>query len=98
MGTIEVLDPIARRVSVSIPVAQRPGISRGATFGVICNSKPNADNLLHAVSRLLQEKHGLVEGYFFEKRYASGYGHPIPEDWSNDLSSGAVAVLAASGD
>ena len=98
MDTIRVLDPIGARLTTSIPLARRPGISRGATFGIISNSKPNASNLLRAVSKLLQEEYGLVEGYFFQKEQIGGWGHPIPDDWEDELSSGAVAVLAASGD
>ncbi len=98
MGTLRVLDPIGTRVSGSIPIARRPPLRPGATFGIISNSKPNASNLLRAVSALLQERHGLVEGYFFEKQEIGGWGHPIPAEWQDTLSSGAVAVLAASGD
>jgi hypothetical protein len=98
MGVTDALSPIGTRRSGSIPPAPRNGISRGAIFGVICNSKPNASNLLHAVSRLLQEKHGLVEGFFFEKQVLGGWTRPAAEDWIDELASGAVAVLAASGD
>lgn len=98
MGTIRVLDPTGTRLTTSIPLARRPGIGRGATFGIISNSKPNASNLLRAVSKLLQEEHGLVEGFFFEKEQIGGWGHPLPDDWEDELCSGAVAVLAGSGD
>jgi hypothetical protein len=98
MGTQLVLDPVATRPTGSLPAAARPGIARGAVFGVISNSKPNASNLLHAVSRRLQDRHGLIEGFFFQKSDIGGWGHPLPAEWIDQLASGTVAVLAASGD
>jgi hypothetical protein len=95
----QVLDPTASRPDSTLPVAsRRQPLAAGAAFGVLHNSKPNADVLLRALSRRLQRDYGLQEHLWYNKKVLGGPGFPSPPDWIDALASGTVAVLAASGD
>src|SRR5688572_1863775 len=58
---MKVLDPIGVRKGVSLALAARTPLRRGAKYGVLSNGKPNATPLLQEISNLLQERYGLVE-------------------------------------
>ena len=71
----------------------------GATVGFLVNGKPNAENLLRAVERRLQHELGLESSVWANKMTeAEGPSQPATEAIYTRLSSGAIAVLAASGD
>ena len=72
---------------------------QGQTVGVLWNGKPNADNLFREVERRLRREFGVKEVIWANKAVeAAGPSLPATEAIYNRLSSGAVAVLAGSGD
>ena len=71
----------------------------GKTIGFLSNGKANSAELLKAVERRMQVKYDLAGVVWANKSIeAEGPGRPAPAEILNRLSSGVVAVLAASGD
>jgi len=72
---------------------------RGKTIGLLANGKPNSAELLQAVGRLIESKYDVDRVVWANKTLeAEGPGRPAPVEILDRLSSGAVVVLAASGD
>lgn len=96
---MQVIDPTG-----VLPVAQASGEGwqldvRGKTIGVLWNGKPNADNLFRVIERRLQESFGIAGTIWVDKLTdAHGPALPATEAMFEKLTSGAVAVLAGSGD
>lgn len=99
LRTIRVLSPIGESKSAPIPLARRSErISKG-TVGLLSNGKPNASNLLEAFGRRLQERDPSIQITLVNKAVVGkGSGDPAPLEVIEGLSTGAIAVLAASGD
>lgn len=71
----------------------------GKTVGFLSNGKANSAELLAAVERRMRAKYDLGGVVWANKSIeAEGPGRPAPLDIIDRLSSGVVAVLAASGD
>lgn len=71
----------------------------GQTIGFLSNGKANSAELLKAVERRLLAKYNLAGVVWANKSIeAEGPGRPAPPEILDRLSSGVVAVLAASGD
>jgi hypothetical protein len=97
---VEVLDPVAPDKRTADALATRPVLIPGARIGLLANGKPNADVLLRAINdRVAREFQALGPPIELNKGTdADGPGGPAPEEHYEILSSGAIAVLAASGD
>lgn len=71
----------------------------GQTLGLLCNGKAKASDLLEAVARRLGERFDLAGLIRADKsQEAAGPARPATPEIIDRLSSGAVAVLVASGD
>lgn len=68
---------------------------RGATVGLLANTKYNSDTLLEAIGELLRERHGVARLVAERKPY---FGRPLPEEMAADLAAGCDAVITAIGD
>jgi hypothetical protein len=97
---MEVFDPIAPERDDQSRLAPRPRLVPGARIGLLANGKPNADVLLDVVhARIAEAFPDLGKPILINKgTEARGAGDPATEGQYEMLSSGAVAVLAASGD
>lgn len=71
----------------------------GQRIGFLSNGKANSAELLKAVERRMVAKYNLAGVVWANKSVeAEGPGRPAPQPILDRLSSGLVAVLAASGD
>lgn len=71
----------------------------GKTVGFLSNGKANSAELLGKVEQFLRARHDLAGVVWANKSLeAEGPGKPAPPEILDRLSSGVVAVLAASGD
>lgn len=71
----------------------------GKTIGFLSNGKVNSAELLEALQRRTSARYDLGGVVWANKsREAQGPAMPAPPEIIDRLSSGAVAVLAASGD
>lgn len=96
---MQVVNPLGTPQAAGAELAASPQSLRGARLGVLWNGKPNADELLRAVAARLIEGQGMAGMLWLKKGdLASGPGFPSPQPLIDRLSSGTVAVLAASGD
>jgi len=97
---IEILDPIGyvdRSTGFFKALAPRPGTLDGQTLGILCNGKPNADNLLRAVERHLRNGYRIADVIWMNK-YEQGMLTIGAPDWMLDRMSQAGFVIHASGD
>ena len=67
---IDLLDPRGVPQQGTYNLAQRPTTLRGATFGILSNSKPNGDLLLQAIGRELAERFDFEEVIYRHKESA----------------------------
>jgi hypothetical protein len=74
--SIRLYDPTAEPRSVAARLAPRLASLDGKRIGILDNGKANADVLMLAVARILQERHGAGEIVKREKPVA---GPPKPE-------------------
>jgi hypothetical protein len=93
-------DPIAPERSDRETLAPRPTLAPGARIGLLANGKPNADVLLHVIhARIAREYPELGPPIVLNKgTEALGPSNSASEAQFERLTSGAIAVLAASGD
>jgi hypothetical protein len=68
---------------------------KGATVGLLANTKFNSDTLLNAIGELLRERHGVERLVAAQKPY---FGRPLPEEMAADLAARCDAVITAIGD
>lgn len=95
--TIRVVDPTRPTLDARGALAPRQAKLRG-TIGLLSNGKPNATMLLQALEERLRD-YGVTEFLWLDKsRNALGPSQASPEWMIQRLTSGTVAVLAASGD
>lgn len=93
---MKVLDPVTIDKNTSGALAPRPVLTPGARIGLLANGKPKAPELLRAINdRVAREFPDLGLPIELDKK---GPGSPAPDEYFDVLSSGAIAVLAASGD
>ena len=96
---MQVIDPTG-----ILPAPLPPGAAwqldvRGKTIGFLWNGKPNADNLFRVIERRLTDSFGIRGTIWVDKLTdANGPAMPATEAMFGKLSSGAVAVIAGSGD
>ena len=94
----KVVNPIGEVVGEASEATWQVDLS-GKTIGFLSNGKANSAELLAAVQRRLQAKYDIANVVWANKsREAEGPGRPAPPEIIERLSSGVVAVLAASGD
>jgi hypothetical protein len=96
---VAALQPADRAASAAGPTAptQAPRLAalQGKRLALFGNGKVNAREIITAVGKRLEARHGVAETRYFRKRHAAESGAPlIPEllDWKPDL------VLTALGD
>jgi hypothetical protein len=92
------VSPLGHPRTAGFALAARPALA-GNVVGLLTNGKPNADKLLRNLGDALAATHGVGDVMWLDKTAsADGPGFAAP-DWMLELlSSGAVAVLTASGD
>ncbi|MBO0802501.1 MAG: hypothetical protein J2P25_05435 [Nocardiopsaceae bacterium] len=73
----------------------RPASLRGATIGLLENTKPNAVPFLRAIARELGDKYGTGEIKVFRKGY---FGHPVEESVVNRMLHNCDFAVAGIGD
>jgi hypothetical protein len=73
---IRLYDPTAEPRAVAAQLAPRLASLAGARAGILDNGKANAGTLMLAVTRILQERHGVGEVVKRDKPVA---GPPAPE-------------------
>jgi hypothetical protein len=97
---LQVHDPIAPERDDRDRLAPRPRLEPGSRIGLLANGKPNADVLLDVINaRVAAAYPELGPPIVLNKGTgAKGPGDAATEAQYDELSSGAVAVLAASGD
>jgi hypothetical protein len=87
------LDPTARRDSVPIERAARPGSLDGLAVGLLDITKPRGDVFLDRLEVLLAERGARVE------RFAKPtFSKPAPADLCHQLASRCDAVIEALAD
>lgn len=95
----KVVNPIGEVVGEEASAATWQLDLKGKVIGFLSNGKANSAELLSAIERRLQAKYELAGVVWANKSHeAEGPGRPAPSFIIDRLSSGAVAVLAASGD
>ncbi|MDR9432103.1 MAG: UGSC family (seleno)protein [Natronomonas sp.] len=93
-STLEILDPRGEVEYQSLLITERLDSLKGATVGLLDNSKSNADIFLKAIGEHLQSEYG-VEEIVYRRKDKS----PIPADSIADqLHSQCDAVVNAYGD
>ena len=98
-AAVRVVSPLGDPSKARHPLARRPASLDGAVIGLFTNGKQNADTLLELVAEELRKRYALKEPIRRDKAKAgSGPAARAPESLLDELSAGAVAVLAASGD
>jgi hypothetical protein len=90
---MKVWTPLAARATEMRPLARRPRSVRGLRVGVLDNSKPNADVLLHRVAALLAEQHGAASIRSWQKP-----GSSRPALMIEEIAEQVDVVLTGSAD
>jgi len=92
-----ILDPTLREEAtpVVLPRAARPQSLRGATIGLLANSKSNGMALLDGIADRLRERHGIGEVVRVSKTNASA---PVSQADVDLLAGRCAAVITAIGD
>jgi hypothetical protein len=95
----KVVNPIGEVVAEEATDATWRVNLAGARLGVLCNGKARSAELLAAVARRCVDRFGVADVVWANKSIeAEGPGRPAPPEILDRMSSGVVAVLAASGD
>ncbi len=91
-----ILDPTGRAGhSQRLTLAPRPADLRGATVGLLENTKQNAALFLEELGRLLVEEHGAA-GVL--PRTKTAFALPVPEELLEELASRCDVVVTGVGD
>jgi hypothetical protein len=93
--TIEIFSPLGRAAARPQTALKPIPELRGATIGVLDNTKPNARAVLEGVARRIVEDHGAA-GVVIERKRSAAEG--APPDLIRKLSGAAHLVFAGSGD
>ncbi|MBV9579069.1 MAG: hypothetical protein JO057_10810 [Chloroflexi bacterium] len=88
------LDPTARPGAQAGSLAPRARSLRGATVGLLNNSKRNSDLLLEAIGRELKDQYGVAEVIELGKPSAS---YVVSAQLQNDLAK-CHAIITGVGD
>lgn len=94
VGTTLVFNPTAATAKKSRPVKHTLKSLKGATVGMLDNSKPNFDHLAKAIGALLTERYGVANIVTRRKRVA---GIPAPEPIMQAMAQ-CDLVIAGAGD
>jgi hypothetical protein len=90
------LDPTSGPLPTTVKGATpRPGSLEGAVVGLVSNGLGESDALLRAVSRELEQRHGVSKAVFVRKPSVSV--PPEPMDWERLISQVTVAVAGFGG-
>jgi len=92
-GYIEILDPRGVPLNSETELAERPVSLNELRLGILSNSKPNGDLLLHTVQHDLEQRFHFTEIVYRNKRTSS----PAPPGVMEDLAQCDV-VMNAIGD
>jgi hypothetical protein len=96
---VKVVSPIGELFAAEASDATWRINPEGKVIGFLSNGKPNSAELLSIIQRRIEAKYKLGGVVWANKSHeASGPGLPAPPEIIDRLSSGVVAVLAASGD
>jgi hypothetical protein len=87
----QLVPPVDPRVSEGRRMAARPTDLRGARVGLLDNRKGNANVLLAALGRGLEDAHGAADVVLREKPI---FSRPAPADLLADLATFDVVVTA----
>jgi hypothetical protein len=90
---MKVWSPLAARSAETKALARRRSSLRGLRLGVLDNSKPNADVLLHRVAALLVEQHGAASIRAWQKP-----GSSRPALMLEEIADQVDVVLTGSAD
>jgi hypothetical protein len=95
----KVVNPIGEVVGEEATQASWRIDVTGKTIGFLSNGKANSAELLQVIEKRMRAKYDLAGVVWANKSIeAQGPGRPATTEIIDRLSSGAVAVLAASGD
>jgi hypothetical protein len=92
--TVTILDPVARNTMKELQGALRLNDLNGKTLGILWNSKPNGDILLHRIEEVLMERYKLAGAIWRKKPAADIAG----TDLARELVLNADAVINGQGD
>ena len=97
---MQVFNPIAPERDDREKLAPRPVLVPGARIGLLANGKPNADVLLEAVHARVKAEFPELGPPIAINKGTEGLGpsNSASEAHFEVLTSGAIAMLAASGD
>jgi hypothetical protein len=95
-ATLEVLNPVAPRVTTEVVPAPRLDTLDGKRIGLWWNRKQNGDVALAALARALGERYPRAEFVNFAFSRPTTLNHP--EAYDTVVASGVEAVLAATAD
>jgi hypothetical protein len=92
-----ILDPTGgtQAIAARVPWAQRRADLRGATIGLLINTKQNADPFLREVGRLLVDRYG-AKGVL--ARTKVNFAQPAPEDLVKEMTANADVIITGIGD
>ena len=90
---MNVWSPLAARSTAMKALARRPGSLRGLRIGVLDNSKPNADVLLHRVAALLAAEQSAASVRSWQKP-----GSSKPALMIEEIAAQVDVVLTGSAD
>jgi hypothetical protein len=92
------IDPTANPTGATVgipPLAGRPADLRGATVGLLANTKKNAEQILDKVGDLLRRDHGVAQ---VVRRKKLSITDPVPDDILADLVEQCDVVVVGVGD
>lgn len=90
---MKVCSPLAPPTAEAKPLARRRGSLDGARIGVLDNSKPNADVLLHRLAAILVERHAAASVRSWQKP-----GSSKPALMLDEIAGQVDVVLTGSAD
>ncbi len=98
-GTIEVLNPTARRSVSESALAARPPSLDGKVLGLLSNGKPNSALLIGAIGDHIAKKYRLADIFRVTKgETEKGSAGPMPDAMRDRLIAKCDVVLNAMGD
>ena len=93
---IRIVDPTGEDPGLSdVNLAPRPADLRGKRLGLLDNSKANAEVILRAIARILNDEYEFADVFYIKKHLASLPPHP---EVVAELHRNADLVIAGIGD